>query len=92
MISDFSGVIYDYSFIFDKPVIYADTEFDPIQYDADWLDQQIWSLRVLPEFAIKLEEKDFSNMKQIIETAIKDKSLAAARKKVSDEAWCHKGC
>lgn len=91
LISDFSGVIYDYSFIFDKPVIYADTEFDPIQYDADWLDQQIWSLRVLPEFAIKLEEKDFSNMKQIIETAIKDKSLAAARKKVSDEAWCHKG-
>ena len=91
MISDFSGVIYDYSFIFDKPVIYADTEFDPIQYDADWLDDKIWSLRVLPEFAIKLEEKDFSNIKEIIESAMKSQSLAQARKKISDEAWDNKG-
>lgn len=91
MISDFSGVIYDYSFIFDKPVIYADTEFDTIQYDADWLDEKIWSLRVLPEFAIKLEEKDFSDIKNIIEKAIKSKNLADARKKISDEAWCNKG-
>lgn len=91
MISDFSGVIYDYSFIFDKPVIYADTEFDTIQYDADWLDQKIWSLRVLPEFAIKLEEKDFPQIKTIIENAMNSSSLAEERKKVSDEAWQNKG-
>ena len=91
MISDFSGVIYDYSFIFDKPVIYADTEFDTIQYDADWLDQKIWSLRVLPDFAVKLEEKDFPQIKTVIENAMNSRSLAVERKKVSDEAWQNKG-
>ena len=44
LISDFSGVIYDFSLIFNKPIIYADTNFDTLPYDADWLDEQIWSL------------------------------------------------
>ena len=50
MISDFSGVIFDYAFIFRRPVIYADTSFDPSPYDACWLkDEPIWSFEILPK-------------------------------------------
>lgn len=87
MISDFSGVIYDFSLIFNKPLIYADTEFDTLPYDADWLDEKIWSLRVLPKIGIKLEEKDLKNIKEIIDKAIKSKKLAIGRKEIKDECW-----
>lgn len=91
MISDFSGVIYDYSLIFNKPLIYADTEFDTLPYDADWLDEKIWSLRVLPKIGVRLEEKDFDNLKTVIDGALTSKELEAGRKEVREEAWRYTG-
>ncbi len=46
--------------------IHAGTSFDPIVYDADWLDEDMWSLRVLPKLGIKLEENDFDNIKGVL--------------------------
>ena len=37
MISDYSGVIFDFAFVFDKPVICADTEMNVDPLDAWWL-------------------------------------------------------
>lgn len=91
MITDFSGVIFDYTFIFNKPVIYADTNFDKMPYDADWFDEPMWSLRVLPSLGVKLEEKDFSNLSNIIKETINSKGLEASRAKVRDEAWQCRG-
>ena len=91
MISDFSGVIYDFSLIFNKPLIYADTEFDTLPYDADWLYEKIWSLRVLPKIGIKLEEKDFSNLKEIIDKALTSKELEQGRKEIKAECWNFEG-
>lgn len=88
LISDFSGVIYDFSLIFNKPVIYADTDFDTLPYDADWLDEKIWSLRVLPKIGTKLEEKDFPDLKNVIENTLKSKELEKGRKEVKEECWC----
>ena len=58
LITDFSGVIFDFAFIFGKPLLYADTSFDTLPYDADWLDDKIWALKVLPSLGVKLDEKD----------------------------------
>ena len=91
LISDFSGVIYDFSLIFNKPIIYADTNFDTLPYDADWLDEQIWSLRVLPKIGIKLEEQDFPNLKNVIETALKSRKFEKGRQEVKDECWRFEG-
>ena len=41
MISDFSGVIYDYTLVFDGSLIYTDIDFDSSAYDACWLDEPI---------------------------------------------------
>ena len=87
LITDFSGIIFDYTFIFDKPLIYADTNFDTLPYDADWLDEKMWALRVLPEIGVKLEEKDFEHIDTIITGALSSKGLAENRNKVKNEAW-----
>ena len=87
LITDFSGVIFDYSLIFDKPIIYADTSYDSSPYDSAWLDEELWRFKVLPDLGVKLEQKDFNNIKSIIENLIRDESFQKGREKIRNEAW-----
>ena len=67
MITDFSGIIFDYCLVFDKPLIYADTSMDLAPYDAAWIDEPLWRFEVLSKLGVKLEEEQFGDMKQIID-------------------------
>lgn len=87
LITDFSGIIFDYSLVFDKPLIYADTSFDTSVYDADWLDEKIWSLRAVEKLGIQLKEEDFDRMTEVIKEAISSKNLKAARDEIRKECW-----
>ena len=91
MISDFSSVIFDYTLIFNKPVIYAENVFVKDPYDAAWLDEEMWKFRVLPSIGLPLKEEDFPRMKQIIDDAVKSEGLSAGREKARKEAWAHIG-
>ena len=91
MISDFSGVIFDYFLIFDKPVMFADTSFDKAPYDAWWLDEPLWSFSILPKIGMQLKEEDFDNMKAVIDECLNSAELMKNRKQISDECWTHKG-
>ena len=91
MITDFSGVMFDYALIFDRPFIYADIEFDKSVYDAAWLDEDMWTLRILPEIGIPLREEDFDNIKDVIDNAVNDTSLAVGRDKARAETWANPG-
>jgi len=91
MISDFSGIIFDYMFLMDKPVIYANYGFDKRIYDADDLDHELWQFITLKEAGIELREEDFNRITQIIENAKDSESLAAARKKARETAWQYRG-
>jgi len=91
MITDFSGVIFDYAFIFDKPVIYADTDFDTAPYDAAWLDEPVWRLRILPELGEQLNEDVFGKLKEFIDKVISDDHYQEGRQKLSSMAWQEKG-
>ena len=59
MISDFSGVIFDFTLVFDKPIIYADTHFDKAPYDASWLEDEPWTFGILPELGPQLTRYHF---------------------------------
>lgn len=91
MISDFSAVVFDYSFIFDKPVIYAADAFDRSVYDAAWLDEEIWTFEALSKIGKKLKKEDFGRLKDMIDEMTEDKSYEELRKSVRDEGWCNKG-
>lgn len=91
MITDFSGVMFDYALIFDKPFIYADTKFDPSPYDADWLSEPLWEMKILPEIGIRLQEEQFPQIEEIIKEAMENKCLAAARSRIREECWQNRG-
>lgn len=92
LITDFSGIIFDFALLFDKPLIYADTEFDSGIYDAAWFkDEKLWRFKILEKIGIPLKEEDFESMKTVIENALNDDSLKEGREAARNEAWMHRG-
>ncbi len=88
LISDFSGVIFDFSLVFDKPVIYADTSFDPSPYDACWLqEEKIWSFEILPRIGLPLKEEDFDRLDELVRQCLADPRLQAGRDRARAESW-----
>lgn len=91
LISDFSGVIFDFSLVYDKPVIYADTEFDKSPYDAWWLKTPYWTFTALPRIGQKLTPDNLGSLKEMIDTCITDPRYADGRRAVRSETWEHEG-
>ncbi len=91
MISDFSSIILDYVFLYDKPVIYSTCSFDLRPYDADDLAHEPWWFKTLKEIGIELNESDFASIGDVIQKASNSSSLAEARKIARDTAWQHRG-
>ena len=91
LISDFSGVIFDFSLVYDKPVIYADTEFDNSPYDAWWLDTPYWTFTALKRIGQKLTMDNLDSLEEMIDECIRDPKYAKGRKEARAETWEHKG-
>ena len=91
MISDFSGVLFDYTLIFDKPVIYAKIERDMSIYDDAILDDNKWTDRILEKFACELKRENISNLKSIIDEMLSNDKYKGARREVKDEIWSNRG-
>ena len=91
LISDFSGVIFDFTLVYDKPVIYTDPKFDLGPYDAWWLDTPLWTTSALPRLGAQLTDENMENLKDLIDTCLTDPQYAEGRKAVKAETWAHFG-
>ena len=92
MISDFSGIIFDYTFLCDKPVLYVNAGMDLRPYDAyDLGDKKLWQYESLEKFGKQLDEKDFENIKEVIQNMSDSSELAQARAAAKAQAWMYEG-
>ena len=91
MISDFSGVILDYAFLFEKPTIIPSFTFDKRGYDAIELKEETWTLKTLPKITVSLDEDNFSNISNIVNDTINNTSLKDNIIKAKDEAYKCRG-
>ena len=91
LISDFSGVIFEYALIFKKPVIYADTSFDRSPYDASWIDGELWTFTTLAKIGRQLTEDNIGNIKELIDTVMSDGSHMEAIENARKETWAYQG-
>lgn len=89
MISDFSGVIFDFSLVYDKPVIYTEARIDKAPYDASWIDEELWTNTILPHIGLELKESDFDNIKDVIDKCISSDEFAKGRDRARSETWSH---
>ena len=91
LISDFSGVIFDFTLVFDKPVIYADTKFDKGVYDCWWLDTPYWTFETLPKIGQQLTDENFEKLGSLIEQCLQDEKYAQGRDQARAETWVYPG-
>lgn len=91
MISDFSGIIFDYTFLCDKPVIYVADNIDLRPYDAYDLGKELWQFETLKKMGIKLDENNFENIAEVIKNASDSKELSEQRKIAKETAWMNIG-
>lgn len=89
LISDFSGVIFDFSLINDKPIIYTDPNFDLGVYDAWWLGKPLWTQGALPRLGRQLTEENMEDLKTLIDECLEDPQYAAGRSAVVEETWAY---
>ena len=87
MISDFSGVVFDYIFLFDKPVLYHNAGFNKEMYDAGDIDEELWKFKAIKRFGRQISEQDLPNINEIIEKAVSDTSLSSERSSAKETAW-----
>ena len=91
MISDFSGVMFDFALVFDKPLIYADTSFDPAPYDACWLEGELWTFETLRRIGRPLTRENLGEIRTLIENCLHDTQFQESRDRARREAWAHPG-
>ena len=91
LVSDFSGVVFDFSLVYDKPVIYTDPDIDLSPYDAWWLGKPLWTASALPRLGMRLTEENMQDLKSLIDECLADPRFAEGRAEVRSETWEHKG-
>ena len=91
LISDFSGVTLDFALVFDRPIIYTETEFDKEIYDASWLEEELWILTTLPKIGQKLTEENLPDVKTLIDQCLSEEKYQAAREAARQETWVNIG-
>lgn len=92
LVSDFSGVFYEFAFIHNKPIIYTDTNFDLSVYDAWWLkDSPLWVYSALPRIGRKLTQENMSNIKDLIDECLTDERYSEGRQAAKNETWANQG-
>ena len=91
LISDFSGVIFEFCQIYDKPVIYTDPKFDLSMYDAWWLERPLWTTTALPRLGTQLTPENMTDLKSLIDECLEDPRFEEGRRQVKEETWAYPG-
>ena len=65
MVSDISGIIFDYAFLFCKPIVTIDTDSEPGGYEAEDL-EEVWELTIRPKLCRTIKEGDIPQLGDII--------------------------
>lgn len=91
MVSDFSGVIFDFALVYGKPVIYTESEFDGAPYDSCWLDEELWTFDTLSRIGRPLTEDTLPQLGRMIEECLSDRRYQDALLKAREESWADIG-
>jgi len=91
LISDFSGVMFDFALIFNRPVIYTDTDFDTSPYDASWLDEPLWTFEVLPKIGKKISEENVDKINELVDSTINDPDIKTQINLIRNVTWSNIG-
>lgn len=91
LISDFSGIVFDYAFLFGGPILYANSDFDQRPYDAGDLEEEPWKFQAIRELGMELMPEEFEKLPEIIKTLLNDNSRKIRVEEIKNIAWHNQG-
>ena len=78
MISDFSGIIFEYSFVYQKPMIIADTEFEYKGFEGFFLDKPLWEEEIRHKIGRVIKSDEIFRLKDIVREELGKEPLRIA--------------
>jgi hypothetical protein len=91
MISDFSGVVFDYVFLFNRPVVYPQFEFDKRPYDMADIEEEPWTFRAIREVGAAITENSFVDIEKILDEVIGGGGRGEVIRRLREEAYMDPG-
>jgi CDP-glycerol glycerophosphotransferase (TagB/SpsB family) len=91
LVSDFSGVIFDYAFLFGRPVVYPRFDFDKRPYDLADIEDEAWIFRAIRELGEPMGEEDFGRLEELLEGISGKEEKKEAICRLKNEAYMYPG-
>jgi hypothetical protein len=91
LISDFSGVIFDYAFLFERPVVYPRFNFDRRPYDLADIEEEAWMFRAIRELGEAVSEEEFGRIGELLDGVIGNGGKKEAIRRLKNEAYMYPG-
>ena len=91
MISDFSGIIYDFVFLFDKPVLTNIQNLDFRRLDAHTVQQEPYYYQAIRKVGIELDGSNLDNIMETITNLSHNVEMQKVRQEVKQTMWQYPG-
>lgn len=92
LISEFSSVVFDFAFVFDKPVLcFAGGQSDMAPYDAAWIDEEPWKQQVFPKLGKMITEADFDRFQALMDELVESSEYQKSRDDLREASWQNRG-
>ena len=92
MVSDLSGIAFDFVFLFEKPAITLTYSVNKIGQDAADLPWELWELTVLDTIGTRLEESELGRLPTVIEQELGESDRKEKIRQLRDESVANFGC
>ncbi|MGH7146332.1 MAG: CDP-glycerol glycerophosphotransferase family protein [Nitrospiraceae bacterium] len=92
MVSDLSGVVFDFALLFEKPVLTLKYDLNRLGLEAADLPWDPWELTVLDSIGKRVDEKELDNLPQIIEGEIERNDRKETIQHLRDGSVYNFGC
>ena len=91
LVSDFSGIVFDFAFVFEKPVVTLDFEVNLLGLDANDLESGLWELSVISKIGAHVKEDNIDDLPDIIQSLLEGRASNKLLK-LRDESVFNFGC
>jgi hypothetical protein len=91
MISDFSGIIFDFAFLFQRPVLYTVAQVNMDLWDASDLDTEPWKFTAVRSLGLEITPETLSQIPQLVEKVLTQSSFKEGALQARDTAWQYRG-
>jgi hypothetical protein len=92
MVSDFSGIVFDFAFLFEKPVITLKCDLTKLGLEAAELPWDPWELTVLDTIGPRVTENELAALPNIIEQEFGRSNRTQMIRRLRDESVANFAC